>query len=137
MKTLEELSQDQLLYLRQKWSSEIIELNREKIRAQKRLDRRLEKQVIDEAEIAELSAQLNNANQLLVHLQTTGAPQDLITAQEAAVAKVQQEYEEESNGLYILTDEEAHIQQLSIEELVQRKSMRETKISELDALIAA
>ncbi len=131
------MTQEQLKYLRQKWSSELIELNREKIRAQRRLDRRLEKQTIDEAEVETLAGELESAIALLSHLQTTNAPAELIAGQQAVVDKVQKEYEDESNGLNILTDEEAHIQQLSIEELEQRKSVRQVKITELDALIAA
>ncbi len=137
MKLLSELTQEQLRYLRQKWSSELIELNREKIRAQRRLDRRLEKQTIDETEVATLSVELERAIALLSHLQTTSAPAELITAQQEVVNKVQKEYDDESNGLNVLTDEEAHIQQLSIEELEQRKEVRQVKITELDVLIAA
>lgn len=135
MKNLSDLSQEQLRYLHQKLSAEVIEFTREKNRAQSRLNKRMEKQDLDKADIEALKVNLTDAEALLGHLQSTNAPANLIEVQENVKQELQMQYEDEVSGLNAITDEEAFMQQLAIDELVQRKGLREAKITELDALI--
>lgn len=135
MKKFEEMTQEQLRYLRQKWSSEAIEIERDIVRSQSRLDKRVEKQDADKANISALEQDLNDAKGLLTHLQTMNSPAEFIGLQQSRVEALQTEFREAQSGLNVLTDEEAHMQQLSISELEQRKSLRETKIAELNLLI--
>jgi hypothetical protein len=137
MTELSKMTQEQLKYLRQKWSSEISELVRETIRAQKRLDKRVEREETDKQTVELLWSELRNAKTILTHLQTSGADAEILAVQQDAVNKIQEKYDEESNGVNILTPEEAHIQQLLIEEMIQKKSLRENRISLLNALITS
>ncbi len=50
MKMLDEISNEQLTYLKQKWSAETIELDRDIIRSQERLTTKLSKQEMDQSE---------------------------------------------------------------------------------------
>ncbi len=137
MTNLENLTQEQLKYLRQKWSSEVVELTRSRVRAEKRLERRLERQETNIVEIEGLKNGYEQAKVLLDHLKTTNAPQNLIDSQEEVVKKKKDEYEGESMGLNIMTEEEAWIAQLDIEESKLRTNLRQTKIAEIDTILGS
>ncbi len=135
MKEFKNLTQEQLKYLRQKWSSEAIELNRTRVRTEKRLERKLEKQEVNIVEIEGLRNEYEQAKLLLEHLQSTNAPQGLITSQKESMEKKKSEYEEESMGLNVMTDEEAWIAHLEIEELQLRIDLRQAKITEINSIL--
>ncbi|MEQ9298090.1 MAG: hypothetical protein RIF33_05995 [Cyclobacteriaceae bacterium] len=135
MKQLSEMNTEQLTYLKQKWSAEAIELDREIIRAQGRLSSKLERQELDQGEIDALTDDLANAQSLLDHLTSTSAPQEMIDNQQALVTKVQGELDAESKGTNVLTDTEAYLQQASIDERLLEKQYREDKIAEIDGLL--
>lgn len=135
MKQLSEMNTEQLTYLKQKWSAETIELDREIIRAQTRLSSKLERQELDQSEIDALTDDLANAQSLLDHLTSTSAPQEMIDNQQALVTKVQGELDTESKGTNVLTDTEAYLQQASIDERLLEKQYREEKITEIDGLL--
>lgn len=135
MKQLSEMKTEQLTYLKQKWSAEVIELDREIIRAQTRLSSRLDRQELDQSEIDALTDDLAKAQSLLDHLTSTSAPQEMIDNQQALVTKVQGELDAESKGTNVLTDTEAYLQQASIDERLLEKQYREDKIAEIDGLL--
>lgn len=135
MKQLSEMNTEQLTYLKQKWSAEAIELDREIIRAQTRLSSKMEWQELDQSEIDALTDDLANAQSLLDHLTSTTAPQEMIDNQQALVTKVQGELDAESKGTNVLTDTEAYLQQASIDERLLEKQYREDKIGEIDGLL--
>ncbi len=135
MKQLSEMSTEQLTYLKQKWSAEVIELDREIIKAQTRLSSKLDRQELDQSEIDALTDDLAKAQSLLDHLTSTSAPQEMIDNQQALVTKVQGELDAESKGTNVLTDTEAYLQQASIDERLLEKQYREDKIAEIDGLL--
>ncbi len=137
MKNLNEMTAEQRLYLKQKWSAESTELDREIIRAENRLTNRLQRQELDQDEIDSLTVDLANAESLLNHLNSTSAPQDMIDKQQAVVDKLNTQLDNESKGSNALTDTEAYLQQASIDELRLQKQYREDKIIEIEAIPAA
>ena len=137
MKTLEQMTTEQLTYLREKWSAETRELDRDIVRSEVRLTTRLSKQEMDQNEIDALKEDLANAESLLEHLNSTSAPQEMIDNQQALVDKMMAEVETESKGRNVLTVEEAYLQQASIDELKLQKQYREDKIAEIESLLAA
>lgn len=135
MKQLNEMNQVELTYLKQKWSAEAIELDRDIIRAQQRLTLRLQRQDLDKVEIDALAENLIKAQNLLDHLVSTSAPQEMIDNQQELTNKVQQELDTESKGTSVLTNAEAYLQQASIEERGLQKQYRLDKITEIDLLL--
>ena len=127
---------DQLTYLKQKWSAEARELDLDSIRMQERLDSKINKQLINQEELEILQQNLVNANELLAHLQNTGAPQDMIDKQQAVTDSLQATVNLESKGSNILTDEEAYLQQAKIDELKLQLQYREDRIIAIDELLA-
>ncbi len=83
---------------------------------------------MDQSEIDALKVDLANAESLLTHLVNTSAPQEMIDKQRALVDKIMIEVETESKGRNVLTDEEAYLQQVGIDELKLQKQYREDKI---------
>lgn len=111
MKKLNEMGSEQLTYLKQKWSAEARELDLDSIRMQERLDAKINRQLMNQEELEILQQNLINAQELLSHLQSTGAPQDMIDKQQAVADSLQATVNLESKGSNILTDEEAYLQQ--------------------------
>lgn len=137
MKTLEQMTNEQLTYLREKWSSETRELDIDIVRSEVRLNTKLSKQEMDQNEIDALKEDLANAESLLEHLNSTSAPQEMIDKQQALLDKIALQVETETKGRNVLTVEEAYLQQASIDELKLQKQYREDKITEIDDLLAA
>ena len=134
MKKLSEMSTGERAYLKEKWSVQVHELERDITRSRKRLENRMEKTEVDAAKLLALEAQLTNANRILTHLQNTAASAEMLNMQEGIVLRIQQEYEDIRLGTNTLTDEEFYLQQVSIEELERSKQYRLDKIAEVDLL---
>ena len=136
MKNLNELTSEQLTYLKQKWSAEAHEPNREIVRTTTRLNTRVNRQEVNQQEIAALSDDLANAQGLLDHLTTTSAPQEMIDNQQALVDRLQGELDTANGASNGLTATEAVLQQAGIDELELQKQYREDKIGEIDAILS-
>ena len=136
MKKLNEMGSEQLTYLKQKWSAEARELDLDSIRMQERLDAKINRQLMNQEELEILQQNLINAQELLSHLQSTGAPQDMIDKQQAVADSLQAIVNLESKGSNILTDEEAYLQQAKIDELKMQRQYREDQIIAIDDLLA-
>ena len=96
----------------------------------------LERRATNSEELDLIEGKLDSAQALLTHLQSSSAPQALIDDQQAVVTELQNTYDSESQGAGVLTDEEAMLQQVQIDELALRKTYREGKIAEVEALLA-
>lgn len=117
---------DQLTYLKQKWSAEAHELDREKDRNAKRLNARVERQEVNKQEVDTLADDLTTARNLLTHLVNTSAPQEMIDKQQALVDKLQTEKDEADNASSGLTKTEVVLQQASIDEIdLQRQYLND------------
>lgn len=135
MTNLNDLSTEQLTYLKQKWSAETHELNREIIRSSTRLNSRIERQTLNQEEIETLKSDLANAQGLLDHLTNTGAPTNMTENQQALVDRLQEELDTANSASNGLTPTEAVLQQAGIDELELQKQYRTDKITEIDVLL--
>ena len=135
--SLTDLSNSDLLYLQQKWSAEITEIELNRTRASERLATRLERRSDRAEELDAIATSLQTAQTLLTHLETTSAPADLVAAQQGVVDELQASYNATSMGTGTLTDAEAVLQQAAIDEMAYGKTYREGKIAEVVALLNA
>ncbi|WP_109829839.1 hypothetical protein [Reichenbachiella versicolor] len=139
MIALEEMTQIQLRYLRDKLSVEAVELDQYIVRIQELLSTELFKKEIFLGEIDGLKESLTNAKSLLTHLQHTDTPQKMINDQKLTVDKIQIELDRTINSstIKVLTDEEAFLQQFKIDDLKSEKQRREDKVIEIERLLTA
>ena len=133
---LNDLADDQLTYLKQKWSAESHELDREKQRNAARLNARVERQEVNKQEVDTLADDLTTAKNLLTHLVNTSAPQEMIDKQQALVDKLQTEKDEADNASSGLTQTEVVLQQASIDEIDLQRQYRLDKITEIDTILS-
>ncbi|MDW3190942.1 MAG: hypothetical protein R8G66_01170 [Cytophagales bacterium] len=136
MTNFNDLTSEQLTYLKQKWSAEAHELNREIVRTTTRLNTRVNRQEVNQQELAALTDDLSNAQGLLDHLTTTSAPTEMIDNQQALVDRLQGELDTANSAGSGLTATEAVLQQAGIDELELQKQYREDKIGEIDAILS-
>lgn len=137
MKTLNEMNNEQLTYLKEKWSAERKELDLDIIRSRERLTAKLDRQKQDQNEIDALKSDLTKAENLLQHLVSTSAPEEMIVNQQELVNKLNTELDGASKGRNVITDTEAYLQQANIDELALQKQYRIDKIAEIEGLLAA
>ena len=117
MKTLAELSDQGRQYLKEKWSTQVKELEREIIRSGKRLENSLDKHEMIDARPMGLESTLSDAEAILTHPNASEASADLLTKQKTLVDRLNSELNEARLGTTLLTDEEFYLQQVSIDEL--------------------
>ena len=132
---LNDLANDQLTYLKQKWSAEAHELDREKQRNAARLNARVERQEVNQQEFDTLVDDLTTAKNLLTHLVNTSASQEMIDRQQVLVDKLQTEKDEADNVSSGLTLTEVVLQQASIDEIDLQRQYRLDKIIEIDTIL--
>lgn len=133
---LNDLANDQLTYLKQKWSAEAHELDREKQRNAARLSARVERQELNQQEVSTLADDLSNAQSLLTHLVTTSAPQEMIDKQQALVNKLQSEKDVADSATNGLTQTEVVLQQAGIDEVDLQRQYRIDKITEIETILS-
>jgi hypothetical protein len=131
---LNELSASELQYLRQKWASEITELDKEIARKLERLESRLENQGESAVAQANLEAELAHAQQVLGILQANNADAAVIASQEAVIAELQENVDSFGLSTSYVSNTDAMLQQMEMDELTESSALRTTKIAEIDAL---
>ena len=135
---LSDLNSEKLIYLKEKWSSETNELEREIDKTINRLTSKLTKQQMDQIQIDKLTSDLDNATELLQYLvDGESTPEAMISNQQALVDSLKKQINSEILGRNILTDEEAVLRQAEIDELELQKGYRENKIVEIEQILAA
>lgn len=122
--------------MRSKWNSQKSELDKERARKLDRLNDRLTNQNDDANQQAELEAELVDAQGVLAHLQGTSADQSLIDAQQTRVDELQAEIDGIGLSTSYVSKTDARIIQMELDELAFSASQRETRIAEIDALLA-
>jgi len=135
MVTLSELTTTELGYLRSKWNSEVTELNKEKARKRSRLDDRLSRQAEDGTALTVLEASLAHAEAGLAHMVSTGADAELITNQQSVVDDLQAQIDNFSTSASYLSNPDALLVQMELDELEQDKILRTAKIAEITTLL--
>lgn len=130
---ISELSTSLLEHLKNLLSQELLELGRDVKRRQQRLNDRVEKRDVINESLDGIKASLDDAEQVLADLNTLNASAETIAKQEAAVAAIQQAYNDENETIGTLTEDESVIEQLAIDRLNAGKSIMETEISGIQA----
>lgn len=134
MITLNDLTADELQYVRSKWASEITELDKEKARKQERLTSKLESQEDDAAVKATLAADLAHAQSVRDVLIANNADAALIAAQEAVIAEKQAELSSYGLSSSYVSPTDAILQQMDLDELAFAAQKRVERIAEIDAI---
>ncbi len=129
-----ELDATQRAYLRDKWSAELKELGDSIADAKSKLAKRIEKSNLSEGELTALELEVTNAKALLTHLNNTGADASLVSIQQATVTNAENMLSERKRKGGLVSDEEAILEQATIDELEWKRQYRETKIVEIDAI---
>jgi len=130
---ISELSTSLLEHLKNLLTQELLELGRDVKRRQQRLNDRVEKRDIITESLEGIQTRMQDAQQILEDLNTLNASTDSIAKQEAAVALLQQAYNDENETIGTLTEDESVIEQLAIDRLNAGKSIMETEINGLQA----
>jgi transcriptional regulator with XRE-family HTH domain len=130
-----ELTGSQRGYLRDKWSAEIKEFKDAKADANLKLNKRIEKSNLSEGEISVLVTEVEDSKSILTHLQNTGAADTIIAKQQAIVTLNENRLTEKKLKSGTLSDEEAVLEQVAIDELDWKIQYRETKIAQINAIV--
>lgn len=130
---ISELSTSLLEHLKNLLTQELLELGRDVKRRQQRLNDRVEKRDVINESLDGIKASLDDAEQVLADLNTLNASAETIAKQEAAVAAIQQAYNDENETIGTLTEDESVIEQLAIDRQEASKSIMETEISGIQA----
>lgn len=132
---LSDMTIGQLETLKTRLGSIVIEQETEVTRRQKRLDDRLERQATDTMVLVDLQVKLNKAKQVRDELISAGSPAAAIATAQELVDDAQNQVDDNGPGTNYLSDEEAHLQQSEIDELVLGLQDKITKIASIDALL--
>lgn len=132
---ISELSTSLLEHLKNLLTQELLELGRDVKRRQQRLNDRVEKRDIITESLEGIQTRLEDAQQILDDLNTLNASAGSIAKQEAAVALLQQAYNDENEAIGTLTEDESVIEQLAIDRLSAGKSIMETEIDAIQTEI--
>ncbi|MEZ4722912.1 MAG: hypothetical protein R2813_13645 [Flavobacteriales bacterium] len=134
MIALNQLSADDLQYLRQKWASEIKDIDEERARRVDRLEKRLETQGESATAQAELEADLAHAQAVLAILVANNADPAVIASQEVVVAEAQEAVNSLGLSASYVSDRGAWLQQMEFDELEQASILRTNRIAQIDAI---
>lgn len=137
MITLESMNAVERESLKNRYVIEIEDFNLKISRAQNRLDQRVQRQELDRVNLELLKNDLQKATNLLDYLNMSGAEQVMIDDQQALVARLQEEVTTQNKGIQALTNTEIALELTEIEDLVNMVQHRQSKIGQIDSLIAA
>ena len=132
--SLNELSADQVTYLRNKLSAYVKELSDEVATSKSRLATRIERSNKSEAKLQELEAALAKANITMTHLTDTNASAEIIGYQAESVEAREQELTEFKRKAGILSDENAVLEQFEINKIEAEIQFYQDKLNELEVL---
>jgi transcriptional regulator with XRE-family HTH domain len=113
---------------------EIDEIREQTAQSKGALAKRLERSSLSEGELNNLEAEVEKAKAVLAHLTNTNAAASMVTDQRGAVAKAETELSERKRKGGIISDREAFLEELMIEELELKIKLREDKIAALKAI---
>tara|TARA_B100000508_G_scaffold140124_1_gene140211 strand:- start:3223 stop:3627 length:405 start_codon:yes stop_codon:yes gene_type:complete len=134
MITLNNLTTEELQYVRSKWASEITELDKEKARKQERLEAKLESQGDDAAIKAGLEADITHAEAVRDLLVASNADAAIIASQNAVIAELQSELNGIGLSSSYVSPTDAILQQMDLDELAYASQRRAARIVEIDAI---
>lgn len=135
MITINDLTTSELDYVRAKWKAETQELGRSVSRKEDRLTTRLDRQAENGTALAVLEGQLAHAQTMLALAQSTGQTSEVIAGQQATVDALQNQVDDHGSTVGYITNAEAVILQMEIDELEQGKTLRNTQITAITTLL--
>lgn len=130
------LNADALTYLKEKWNSEVAELQRQMDKEQKRLDSRLEREEDNTQQIQEALLAMENAQSILDAMIQANVNQESIILQQAAVAALTDTYNEEVQGESNLAPEDVQLALINIDILAAEKSVKEARVAEIVQILS-
>ena len=135
MKTLNEMSTEQLQELKIRTSAAQLEFAAEKSRKQTRLDNRLDRQAADTTLRTTLETNLATATTLRDMAVANGADSATVTGAEELVTNSQQAVDALSSSATWISDVDAHVLQAEIDELEQARANRASVVAQIDSLL--
>lgn len=138
LKPLQELSIEQLTFLKQQLGSNSSKTELQIVRDQARLDSKLDKRDENHEKVIHLSEELTRKQSVLQALQNAAniAP-DILQSQVDEVEKIRKELTRAQIGPNTLTDVEAYLEQYEINMMGDHKVYYEARYVEVDAVLAA
>lgn len=130
----DEINSADRAYLVKKFEVEIDEIREEISEAKSRLAKRIEKSTLSEGELSILEAEVQKAQSNLDYLTSNNAPADMIADQQARVAKAEADLADKRRKGGIISDREAILEEVTIEELELRIQLRQEKITAIQAV---
>ena len=134
MITLNDLTAEELQYVRSKWASEITELDKEKARKQERLEAKLDSQGEDAAVQANLEADIAHAESVKGILVANNADAAIIASQDAVIAELQSDLDSYGLSASCVSPTDAILQQMELDVLAFESQKRTDRIVEIDAI---
>lgn len=135
MTNLISLNIDTLTYLKQKWNSEVAELERQMAKEQKRLDARLERQSDNTEQITAAQQAVINAQNVLDAMIQAQVDESAIILQQATVSALTEQYQEELSGDSNLTAEDVQLAIMNIDVLGAEKAVKAERVLEVESIL--
>ena len=135
LKPLNELTTEELTNLKVRLQSQVLELKNDVNRRQARLDERLSRQGESAQALSVFEQNLANAIRVRDELVAAGGSAEAIATAETLVTASQLAVDENELSPTTLTVVEAYIQQADIDEMDEGRELRETLITQIDALL--
>lgn len=132
---LHQLLSDDLSYLRIKLVAETAEARTKLHRKQAALEKKMERQAAQQSIVCVLERDLRQAQTILAHLRASNATNTIVEAQQAQVDSQQVELEAHTFKPGYLSEVDAYLKQLEIDELEAVQQLRATTIAAIDALL--
>ena len=138
MRNLIDINQEDLLYLKHKWSAEIQDLEDQIMKVDKRLTGRLIKNEDNTEELETLAQRLENATGILESIQANNTIEpELVANQQQEVDTLQAEYDDTLTSINNINAREVQMNLMDMEELQRSIDARAEKIASIDSLLAA
>ncbi len=131
------MTTEDLEYLKKRFSTEVDDIQDDINTRQVRLNNRLQRQAEDAVAQAALQTEISDAQTMLAELQAANASASSIATAQAVVDERQAESTNMTASPSYVSDREAQVIQLEIDVLEQAKTVRNTRIGEIDTVLAA
>ena len=131
------MSTAELSDLKAKLRTSVLELQSQISRDQNRLDDRLDRTTINAAQVSELQTRVDRAHNVHTALVAASAAQTDIDDAQTILTEAENELAAYNASPSVINDVDAHFTQIAIDEMEQSKTFRNTKISEIDTILAA
>lgn len=133
MKTLSEMSAQDLGDLRAKVKASVLELEAQINRNQYRLDDRVDRTTVNSTQQSELQARVTRATDVRDAVVAAGSAQSTIDNAEDMLSEAQTALNAHSVSPSTINDVDAYYTQMTIDELQSNKTSRDTVIADINA----